>query len=394
MSYLSAVLSAAPHLKRKWDKKERMALQNAVCIALPKHRAAACLRHRLGNSDVAVSATEKGGTRLSGLMVCNAAHVCPICHHNKMAKDKAITADIVERHYVGGGYMVDAVLTVPHAAGESLVEVLARLEAAWKSLRSKPIWRELTDDLGIVGCIRRLEVTLTPHGWHPHYHVSFLCDWSITKSVRGHCREVVLAEVHALVAGRWSEAGRKTGIAVCLFAQAAVAIVAAVEAKKAIAYNAKNMGFSDKDGGLTPMDLLRIIDQDADATAVHAAKRLFSEYVDAFKGKHALSFLGAARSNKASTAEVDDKALNVDKGERLGTLSADAWNAVVKAAQRETVAQVRTRKELVVAVLRAAWSAGHTSIPIGWLTLTAETKTVREVKGRTVAVTPPEGLLA
>lgn len=395
MSYLKAVLSAAPFLKREWNKQQRLALQNAVRFALPKHRAAACLRYGIKpSSDVTVSRTAKGSTRLGGLMVCNASHVCPVCHHNKMAEDKATIAEIVAEHYAAAGFMVDAVLTVPHAAGESLGEVLDRLESVWKSLRSKPIWRELAEELGIVGCIRRLEVTLTASGWHPHYHVSFLCDWRVAKGIKGRSRHAALADAHALVAGRWSEAGKRAGIEVCLFAQAAVAIVDAVEAEKAIAYNSKNMGYSGKDNSLTPMDLLRVIDQIADPLAVHAAKRVFADYAAAIKGKHALSFLGTARAAKAAITEAAEEPSDSDETERLGTVSADAWGAVVKAGLREVVAQVETRGDLAAAVLRAACFAGYTSIPTGWLTLTPETKSVIGVKSGPVTVSSLEGLSA
>lgn len=387
------MLSTAPFLKREWNKQQRLTLQNAVRIALPTHRASACLRHRLGASSVTVSATAEGGTRLGGLMVCNATHVCPVCHHNKMTEDKAMIAEIVTGHYTSSGFMVDAVLTVPHASGESLPEVLNRLESVWKSLRSKPIWRELADCLGIVGSIRRLEVTLTPHGWHPHYHVSFLCDWRATKGLKGCSRHAVLADAHALVAGRWSEAGKRAGIGVCLFAQAAVAIVAAVDAAKAVAYSAKNMGYGGKSDSLTPIDLLRVIDQIADPVAVQAAKRLFSEYVAAIKGKHALSFLGTARVAKAAIAETADDTSDSEYV-RLGTVSSDAWSAVVQAGLREAVAQVVTREDLAVAVLRAAYFAGYTSIPTGWLTLTPATKTVIGVKSGPVTVSLLEGLPA
>ncbi len=382
MSYLKAVLSAAPLLKREWNKQQRLALQNAVRFVVPKHRASACLRHPLPASSVTVSATESGGTRLGGLMVCDSFHVCPVCHHKKMTQDKAAIAKMVGQHYAAGGFMVDAVFTVPHNSGETLSEVLGRLETVWKSLRSKPIWRELAKGLGVVGCIRRLEVTLTNNGWHPHYHVSLLCDWQETNEIKGRNRHAALADAHALVAGRWAEAGKKAGIEVCLFAQAAVAIVDAVSAEKAVAYNAKNMGFGGKATSLTPMDLLRVIDQIGDPAAIVAAKRLFTEYSEAIRGKHVLSLLGIARDMKATTTAPKVK----EAAERLGGISPDGWGAVMAAGLREEVAQVTTRERLAAIVLRAAIFGGYAAIPTDWLTLTMETKPVIGVKSNPVLV--------
>ena len=125
---IKAVLSAAASIQREWNKQQRLALQNAVRLALPKHRAAACMRHRLGMSDVTVNATASGKTRLGGLMVCDAFHVCPLCHQRKMAADKATITELVLKHYAAGGLLVDAVLTVPHHAREPLAVVLERLE--------------------------------------------------------------------------------------------------------------------------------------------------------------------------------------------------------------------------------------------------------------------------
>lgn len=318
-------------------------------------------------------------------MVCNASHICPVCHHNKAAKDRTTISEIVAQHYDEGGFMVDVVLTVPHTSSEGLGVVLERLESVWKCLRSKPIWRELSEALGMVGCIRKLEVSLTKNGWHPHYHVSFLCDWRNVQGIHGYTRHAALMDVHSVVAGLWSDAGKRAGIKVCMYAQAAVAIVAAVDAAKAIRYNAKNMGYGDgKKDSLTPMDLLRIIDQIEDPAAVNAAKSLFAEYATAVKGRHVVSPLGAARASKASIAA--DKSAEPPKredSERLGTISIECWNAVIKARLREMVAQVATREDLTALILRAAIGAGFTHIPASWLTLSlTANKTVIKVKGQ------------
>ncbi len=380
MSYVLSVLSTAPLLKREWNHQARLKLQNAARAALPVHRVAACLRHPLGASGVAVTAAARGRTRLGGVMICDAHHVCANCHSKKMAQDQRLGQQIVGQHYAGGGFTVDAVLTVPHDHDDRLVDTLARLEAVWAALRSKPIWRQLTRDLGVVGHIRRLEVTLTKNGWHPHYHTSFLCDWRAAAEVRGRSRAAVLADVHALVAGAWADAGERLGLAISLHAQAAVALVDASDGVRAVTYNTKNFGYgSGKHDSLTPLDLLRIIDQGVDTVAEHAAKRLFVEYAEAIKGKHTLSFGGSARAAKADAEMPCIEAAEPVNEDRLGVIASAAWKTLVKAGLRETVAQVTTRGELAVTVLLAALWAGHTTTPGSWLTLT-ESKTVIRVK--------------
>ena len=281
MSDFLKVLSLAPALQKRWNHQERLKLQNAVRKILPTHRAGACLRHRLSGSGVNVSITEQGHTRLGGLMVCDAHHICPVCHHKKMAGDKQTISELVLKHYEDGGLLVDAVLTVPHGASESLEVVLERLENVWKALRSKPIWKRLSAELGVVGVIRRLEVTLGANGWHPHFHVSLMCDWGHASELRGQTRHAVHVDAFAIVSSCWAAAGRKLGLPISMHAQSAVAIVAAVEAQQAIAYNLKNMGYGDKIDSLTPFDLLRIVCQAPAEAARVAARRLFAEYAAA-----------------------------------------------------------------------------------------------------------------
>ena len=130
-------------------------------------------------------------------------------------------------------------------------------------------------------------------------------------------------------------------------------------------------------------------------TTPKTAQRLFAEYATAIKGKHTLSHLGTARTSKAAIAlDREEEAPSRDEVERLGTISVDGWNAVVKGRLREAVAQVATREELVALVLRAACIAGYKSIPAGWLTLAPATKTVIGVKSIPTLVSSLGGMPA
>ena len=362
MSDFSKVLLVAPALQMQSNHQERLKLQNSVRKILPRHRAAACLRHRLGGSAVSISVTEQGHTRLGGLMVCEAHHICPVCHYQKLAKDKATISEQVRRHYAEGGLLVDAVLTVPHHAAEPLQLVLERLESVWKELRSKPIWKRLSTELGVVGVIRRLEVTLGANGWHPHFHVSFMCDWGEATELRGTTRNAVHRDAFAIVCGAWAAAGAKQGLPVSMHAQSAVAIVAAVDAQKAVAYNLKNMGYGEKEDGLTPFVLLRIVGQEDTKLARAAAKRLFAEYADAIKGKHLISLTGKARVKHEPIAKETSS-----KTTTLGRIAPDAWVHLLRLGLRETVTRVRSFAELFDVLQMTAKAAGHYDFPHGWL---------------------------
>ncbi|MBR8283915.1 hypothetical protein [Burkholderia vietnamiensis] len=380
MSNIEQLLSTIPFLNREGSKRESIALQNVVREILPDSRVAACLRHRLGGSAVSVSTTDHGNTRLGGLMVCDAGHICPVCHGRKMAREQRIVSRIVHDHYQAGGILIDSVLTAPHHAGEPLSCGLDRQDAIWKKFRTSPIWNELTRNLGVIGCIRRREVTLGAHGWHPHFHVSFLCDPARAAGVKGQSWRTALEDAFAIVSGAWRQAAAEVGVTVCEEAQAAVAIIGHVDAQKALSYNMKNMGYCRKANSLTPMDLLRVAAQINDVAVVHTAKRLFAEYAAAIKGRHILSLTGSAKAARNAAVEAADVACAEVMEEQLGTVSPGAWSAIVKAGLRETLATVKSRRELVAVVLRAALGAGHGRIPFQWMRLSFETKTVISVK--------------
>lgn len=376
MSNIKQVLSTIPFLNRDGGRRESIALQNVVREILPDSRVTACMRHRLGASSVSVSTTDHGATHLGGLMVCDAGHTCPVCHARKMAKEKRIVSRIVHDHYEAGGLLVDAALTVPHRIDEPLSYVLKRLEAVWKELRSKRSWQGLTQALGIVGCIRRLEVTLGTNGWHPHFHVSFLCDAAHAAGIKGHSWKAALDDAFAIVSGSWRQAGEDAGVDICEHAQAAVAIIGHVDAQKAVSYNMKNMGYCRKVESLTPMDLLRIAAQVDEAAIVRTAKKLFAEYAQATKGKHILSYTGTARGARRKAVEQAEADGVEVVQQKLAILAPEAWRAIVKSGLREALAVVKVRRELVAVVLRAALGTGHVRIPLGWMNLCFETKTV------------------
>lgn len=378
MSHIKQVLSTIPSLHRDGGKYESLQLQNIVREILPNSRVAACFRHRLGDSSVVVSTTNRGTTRLGGLMVCDAGHICPVCHARKMTKERQAISHLVHDHYLTGGVIVDAVLTIPHWLHETLLTSLYRLNSTWKCFRTSPIWMSLARELGIVGCVRRLEVTLGHNGWHPHLHVSFFCKLDLAQELKGHSWRAALNDAFRIVFAHWRQAGKKNGITISEDAQAAVAVIGHVDAQRAVTYNTKNMGHCKKPNSMTPMDLLRVIAQSNDCAIVHAAKCLFTEYATAIKGKHTLTYIGSAKTSKSAAVEAAEAACAEVVEERLVTVSPEAWRSIVNAGLRESLAVVMSRREVVAIILRAALGAGHGRIPLGWMRLmfSGETKTV------------------
>ena len=377
MSHIKQVLSTLPSLRREGSKLESAELQNIVREILPGNRVSACLRHRLGKSSVTVSTTDRGNTKLGGVMICDSSHICPVCHCRKMAKAQQIVSHIVHDHYQAGGILLEATLTIPHQLYDPLSESVGRMESTWKWFRSPAIWKRFADKLGLVGCVRRLEVTLGPNGWHPHLHVSFLCKPDQAKEINGHSWQTTLDDASHIVAAHWRQAGVKAGITISEKAQAAVAIIDHADAQRAVNYNTKNMGYCKKPNSLTPLDLLRIVAQGHSAATL-SAKQLFKEYATATKGKHTLTYTGSAKRSRNDAVKSADADYADVMEEKLGTVSPDAWTAIIKAGLREYLSVAKSRRELVSIVLRAALGSGHRHIPFSWMRLafTHKTKTV------------------
>lgn len=110
----------------------------------------------------------------------------------------------------------------------------------------------------------------------------------------------------------------------------------------------------------------------------YAAKHLFREYAAGVKGKHTLTYTGSAKASRNAAIKAADAACAEIEEEKLGIVSPDAWHAIVKAGLREALTVVKSRREVVAIILRAALGAGHGRIPFGWMRLafTAKTKTV------------------
>jgi hypothetical protein len=107
---------------------------------------------------------------LHGLQSCGSM-VCPLCGPGIALERAADIALAVTAHCMAGGRVAFVTYTLPHRAGQLLADLLGCLGKAYKAAGSgghmKP--RRLLR-LYSAGQIRRLEVTVGWHGWHPHLH--------------------------------------------------------------------------------------------------------------------------------------------------------------------------------------------------------------------------------
>jgi hypothetical protein len=141
------------------------------------------------------AANEDGGISVGvgGLKTCASWHSCLICGA-KIAVHRARDLEHVFRIWRKlGGSVVLATFSCRHHLGQRLEDLVAGQRAGWAAVTSDRPWKEDLAALGVArfdrpdsdrkvrGIIRAFETTVgDEHGWHPHYHVFFLVEGTIT----------------------------------------------------------------------------------------------------------------------------------------------------------------------------------------------------------------------
>jgi hypothetical protein len=124
-----------------------------------------------GNSQGPQIAARDGVAYWRGVQTCGSIWACPACAA-KIRNGRAIEISEFAAEWINRGnevYMVT--LTAPHDLGMALGALMTLIIKAFTYVIGGRKWVAVRDQLGIAGCIRALEVTHGPNGWHPHLHV-------------------------------------------------------------------------------------------------------------------------------------------------------------------------------------------------------------------------------
>lgn len=189
-------LPAAPDVARRRDQiKARRWLWRESAL----HRVQSCGRVPCGQS-VELGIRDGARAHWSGLVSCGSVHSCPVCSERIWAeRADELRALLVAAH--GAGYVVSMVtLTVRHTAGDGLSEQLDALNDAWSAAQNSSAVARCKREAGVVGMVRRLEITDGAHGWHPHLHAL------VIHSVPGRA-SVLGATIHRAFASRLTRHG-------------------------------------------------------------------------------------------------------------------------------------------------------------------------------------------
>ncbi len=120
----------------------------------------------------------RGGHYVSSLLRCGSIWACPVCAPAVRWRREQGLASAIRRLQAERDVSVRlATLTVPHAVGDQLADLLSGLARAWHRLCSGRSWMDGQAQHGIVGWLRSVDITVSPRsGWHPHLHVLVVLD--------------------------------------------------------------------------------------------------------------------------------------------------------------------------------------------------------------------------
>lgn len=306
-------------LRRRWK------LKRAAEKLLSGSRAAKCMVFRKGNCPIqVVRSAGCGRARFTGLQTCSSVWACPICAA-RIAEQRRGDLQAALQQAKRLGYSVFmATFTLPHGMGDDVKCLANSMVKAYSSMHEGRKAAELKAAVGRIGFIRSVEVTYGANGFHPHLHVLFITDGSL--SAQG---------IERLYSHRWREACVRVGVGEPSLKHG----VTVQDGSAAASYVAK-WGLENemtkshlktgKQGSLSPFDFLRLYAEGGPDAERYG--RLFQIYAKAFKGRRQLYWSHGLRDLLALDAEMsDEQAVEIaDQGEQFVIeLSREQWKAVL-----------------------------------------------------------------
>jgi len=186
----------------------RFQLQAAARELLPREAVARCLRRAIPQRDMALVdvlyAPAKGAAHYGGLQICKSVWHCPVCAAKISERRREELTEALriwsEQHTTEDRRLLLVTFTLQHSIGDDLSVILGALRRARRLLVSGRGAKYLSDDYGVIGMVRSLEVTYGSNGWHPHLHVIMLFD-----------REVPIIPFEIAIKDRWRQCVEKAG---------------------------------------------------------------------------------------------------------------------------------------------------------------------------------------
>ena len=166
-----------PREREKRDKRHE--LRGVLWNESGLPRVAACGRRRIKAANVPINQTADSAY-LANIQLCGSVHSCPVCAA-KIRQRRAVEIDrVVKAHMDRGGIALFQTFTLPHDIDDDLSCLLKTVAGAFRKVISGRGYMDDKRDYSITASIRASEVTFGKAGAHPHLHVIFFCDRSLS----------------------------------------------------------------------------------------------------------------------------------------------------------------------------------------------------------------------
>jgi hypothetical protein len=111
-----------------------------------------------------------GSGGYAGLVSCGSPWACPVCNAKIAQRRMLETGTRIAAGFKQGHAVAFLTHTASHHAGDRLAWLLDGLGYGWSGLKGGRFRNQMTEEFGLVGYQRTLEITHGENGWHPHYH--------------------------------------------------------------------------------------------------------------------------------------------------------------------------------------------------------------------------------
>jgi hypothetical protein len=303
-----------------------------------QHRTCFCGRGvRDGQHGVSILRQAGGGkARYRGVTSCGDVWACPTCAA-KIAGErrKELERAMVAAHLKGfHGYLLT--LTFPHEYGMPLADIMGPFAKALQSFKNSRTYKGFMERHGRLGQVKALEVKHGGNGWHPHVHELVFAAPGLLEDVRG-LDALRDAWVKALLKVGLGESDKLSDMLAHALDFRGGDDAAAYIAKyghderwglsSEMTQHLKKV--SDKGGHFSPFELAYQATRGDSRSAA-----LFHEYVQAFKGKRALTWTRGLRRELLDGDELTDEQLAalddpLPEDEHIGVLDLDRYQEIL-----------------------------------------------------------------
>ena len=106
----------------------------------------------------------------AGLASCGSVWSCPVCNSRIQAVRRLEVGVALANVHANGGGAAFGAITVRHELGQGLDGLLAALTYGIARIAQDKTVKRLRAEMGHIGRVQALEVTVGAYGWHPHRH--------------------------------------------------------------------------------------------------------------------------------------------------------------------------------------------------------------------------------